>query len=162
LHLSAQFKQGFTYPGIIEPDRMASEPGQTFKTLLHVPQRHNGEIDMSRLPLSRRTEDVLLMSDMEAPVTAIFRNEGFILELDWDRAHLPHCMMWIHDRGLDDPPWNGLFRGLGLEPMASAFDSPWTFSAGDNPLNRQGYSTSVTMDDGQTQEFSLSIAVREA
>jgi hypothetical protein len=68
-------------------------------------------------------------------------------------------MMWIHDRGLDDPPWNGRYRGLGLEPMASAFDGPWEVSAGLNPLNAQGFATAVAVDPATPVEFELSLSV---
>src|SRR5690606_4487834 len=120
LVLSASFEQGFTYPALIEPDRMACEPGQTFTGLERVPERRGGRADLSHLPLAQRVDDVVLLAGMKAPLRGAFLDDGFALTVDWPRNLLPHCLVWIHDRGIDVPPWNGTYRGIGIEPLASA------------------------------------------
>jgi hypothetical protein len=116
-------------------------------------------VDFSRLPLGPVVEDVVLMAGIRSPLIACFSEEGFSLEVDWSRDHLPHCMMWVHDRGLDTPPWGGGYRGVGLEPLASAFDGPWLLSAGANPLERRGYRTCLALEPGSPMLLHLDMAV---
>lgn len=159
LQIDAIFERGFTYPGVIDPDRMACEPGQQFSRLNDAPKRRGGRIDLARLPLGPPTEDVVLLAGMEGPIRASFVDEGFALEIDWSRPTLPHCMMWIHDRGADGKPWGGRYRGLGLEPLAAAFDGPARFSAAPNPLAAAGFATAVdlTPDAATTLTCALSV-----
>jgi hypothetical protein len=162
LAIEASFARGFTYPGVIEPDRMATDPGRLFEALTNVPRRHGGHIDLSRLPLGPPTEDVVLLAGMAGPVRAEFIDEAFVLEIDWSRDALPHCMLWIHDRGLDEKPWNGRYRGLGVEPLAAAFDGPVSLSAGPNPLAGEGFRTALIVAPDHPAELSLALRVEEA
>jgi hypothetical protein len=124
-----------------------------------VPRRRGGRIALDRLPLGPPTEDVVLMAAMRKPVRAKFRDEAFAIEIDWSRHLLPHCMMWIHDRGADTKPWDGRFRGVGIEPLAAAFDGPWDFSAGSNPLSAMGYATALHVRPDTPTLLSCSMAV---
>ena len=159
LALSAPFAQGFTYPAVIEPDRMACEPGRQFADLEHVPKRRGGSVDLSRLPLGPRMDDVVLLAGMKGPLSAAFLDEGFSLTVDWPRDLLPHCLMWVHDRGIDVPPWNGSYRGLGIEPLAAAFDAPWAVSLGENPLAAAGYPTALELSPGLPVELYCELSV---
>jgi len=159
LQLSADFAQGFTYPAVIEPDRMACEPGQKFANLEHVPKRRGGTVDLSRLPFGQQVDDVVLLAGMNGPLRAAFHDDGYELTVDWQRNLLPHCLVWIHDRGIDVPPWNGTYRGIGIEPLASAFDAPWAISAGENPLTRAGYPTALAATAGQPIELFCELSV---
>jgi hypothetical protein len=140
---------------------MACQPGHNFKALSNVPGRFGGMVDLRRLPLGRETEDVVMLAGMRGPLQAHFTGEGFAVRLDWNRALLPHCLLWIHDRGLDSEPWNGSYRGLGIEPAAAAFDGPWDFSAGSNPLNAVGFATSVLLNPDLPLEFRCSLSLSE-
>lgn len=157
--LSASFKQGFTYPAVIEPDRMACEPGQKFDNLEHVPKRRGGTVDLSRLPLGPRVDDVVLLAGMNGPLRASFSDDGYELTVDWPRDLLPHCLVWIHDRGIDVPPWNGTYRGVGIEPLAAAFDAPWAVSLGENPLAKAGFPTALTVHKGQPVELFCELSL---
>jgi hypothetical protein len=159
LHLDADFALGLTYPGIIEPDRMVCEPGKTFTSLARLPGRSGDTVNLLSIPLGPRMEDVVMLAGVREPVRARFIEEGFELEIDWSRTLLPHCMAWIHDRGLDPHPWEGRFRGLGLEPMASAFDGPWELSVGPNPLNALGFATSLLLPAKRPTELHCSLTV---
>jgi hypothetical protein len=159
LELSADFAQGFTYPALIEPDRMACEPGQTFAELRHVPKRRGGSFDLSRLPLGQRVDDVVLLAGMKGSIRGTFLDDGYALTVDWPRHLLPHCLVWIHDRGIDVPPWNGSYRGIGIEPLAAAFDAPWAVSLGENPLTRAGFPTALTVSRGKPIELFCDLSV---
>ena len=159
LELSADFVQGFTYPAVIEPDRMACEPGQKFANLQHVPKRRGGSVDLSRLPIGQRVDDVVLLAGMNGPLRATFRDDGYELTVDWPRHLLPHCLVWIHDRGIDVPPWNGAYRGIGIEPLAAAFDAPWEVSLADNPLTMAGFPTALSVSRGRPVELFCELSV---
>ena len=58
LKIEAGFEIGLTYPGIVEPDRMLAEPGQSFHDLAQVPARHGGMADLTRMPAGE-AEDVV-------------------------------------------------------------------------------------------------------
>ena len=161
LTIEAEFSLGLTYPGIIESDRMVAEPAREFRALAQVPRRHGGTVDLGRLPLGPAIEDVVLMAGMRTPVRANFTREGFCVVLDWNREQLPHCMVWIHDRGIDSEPWAGQYRGVGLEPMAAAFDGPWDLSTKSNPLNAKGYTTAIKLEPNAATRLSCSISVED-
>ncbi|MBL8895510.1 MAG: hypothetical protein JNJ53_12965 [Rhizobiales bacterium] len=159
LVLSASFEKGFTYPALIEPDRMACEPGQTFANLERVPKRRGDTVDLSRLPLGQKVDDVVLLAGMKAPLRGAFLDDGFELTVDWPHDLLPHCLVWIHDRGIDVPPWNGTYRGIGIEPLASAFDAPWAISTGENPLAKAGFPTALQVFKGRPVELFCDLSV---
>ncbi len=161
VEIDTDFAIGLTYPGVIEPDRMVCEPGRMFETLAAVPKRLGGTVDLRKLPLGPATEDVVMLAGVRGAVLAHFSDEHFALEINWSRALLPHCMVWIHDRGSDQEPWSGRFRGLGIEPVASAFDGPWEFSAGSNPLNEMGFATSVLLHPENPTQLHCSLLARE-
>ena len=161
LTLEAEFSLGLTYPGIIESDHMVTEPGKEFNALAQVPQRHSGTVDLGKLPVGPAMEDVVLMAGMRGPVRANFIREGFRVVLDWSREHLPHCMIWIHDRGIDSEPWAGQYRGIGLEPMAAAFDGPWDLSTKSNPLNTKGFPTAIRLEPNAPTKLNCSISIED-
>ena len=161
MKLAANFALGLTYPGTIESDRMVTAPGKQFHSITSVPQRHGGTIDLSRLPLGPAMEDVVLMAGTDGPIHADFVDEGFRVILDWSREHLPHCMLWIHDRGIAAEPWADQYRGVGLEPMAAAFDGPWSLSAKANPLTARGYPTAIRLEPDAPATLLCSISAED-
>lgn len=145
--LDVSFGTGFTYPGIVPPGIMAARPGATFASLAAVPGGE-GPVDLSRLPLDRPVEDVLLLTGVRGPVTARFGDDGSGVILDWDRSVLPSVLLWLSDRALGGDPWRHRYRGLGVEPVAAAFDLPPAISAGPNPLAAAGVRTAVPLEPG--------------
>lgn len=146
LAIEAEFAEGLNYPGVHPHRKTLAAPGGRFRRLDAVPG-HGGQVqDFSALPPGSIIEDNILLAGMRGPVRATFLDEGFRLVTDWDRTHLPHAMLWLHDRATEDTPWHGRYRGLGIEPMAACFDGPWRVSAGDNPLAAAGFPTAVEVD----------------
>jgi hypothetical protein len=80
------------------------------------------------------------------------------IEIDWDSAALPHAMIWLSDRQLSDAPWNGRYRGLGIEPIASAFDFPAAVSTAPNPLSEAGHRTWIDLDPARPLHLSHRIS----
>ena len=148
LRLSVPFAHGLGYPGTVEGGRTVVLPWSGFAALAEVPTA-SGPVDLGRLPLrlprGAPLDDVVQLCGVSGPVTADYLAEGAGVQLDWDRRVLPSLLLWISDRGIDAPPWSGRYRGLGVEPVASAFDLPAAVSAGDNPLTALGHRTCVAL-----------------
>ncbi|MDQ0395710.1 hypothetical protein [Labrys monachus] len=148
LSVAARFDFGLTYPARVPGGGMASAVGRTFERLCAVPAAGGGLVDLSRLPLGPPVEDVVQLCGLRGPVEIRFEHAGAGLRIDWDRSLLPSCQMWISDRALQAPPWSGRYRGLGIEPIASAFDLANAVSLADNPIAERGVKTAVTVEPG--------------
>ncbi|MCW2966292.1 MAG: hypothetical protein JWM71_64, partial [Solirubrobacteraceae bacterium] len=148
LRIVADFDEGFTYPAPVPPGSSRVEPGRRFADLARVPG-HAGEEDLARVPFERPTEEVVQLAGMRGPVRVLFDEEAAGLEVDWDRSVLPSVQLWLSDRALQDEPWNGRYRGLGVEPVASAFDLSNETSTRGNPISDAGYATAVALTAGE-------------
>jgi hypothetical protein len=145
LALGADFAFGLTYPAAVPGGAMVAAIGAEFASLDRVPGRDGTAIDLSRLPLGRPVEDVVQLCGVASPVTIRFEAERAGLSVDWDRTILPSCQLWISDRALSTAPWCGRFSGLGIEPIASAFDFAESVSTAANPISRRGIATTVAL-----------------
>jgi hypothetical protein len=150
LALSADFAFGLTHPAQTAPGQR-----QEFSSLSAVPQP-SGEVDLGHPPLAAANVSVQLCG-MRGPLTATYLDEGAGVELDWDRSLLPSLQIWYTDRGIQGAPWNGQFRGIGLEPIASAFDLNNGVSIGPNPINQRGIPTAVQIHAGQATTIRHSV-----
>jgi hypothetical protein len=152
LRLSVPFEEGWTYPGTVPPGRAAARPGRRFASLHQVPGP-GGPIDLARLPLTASDgephEDFVQLCRVRGPVTAAYLDEGAAARITWDTEVLPSVALWLSDRALPGPPWNGAYRGLGVEPVAAAFDLPDEVSTSANPIADSGTPTSVRLDPGR-------------
>lgn len=148
LRLSANFDVGMTYPAELPPGATRARPGSRFGHLTEVPLRSGGVGDFGILPFSEGAEEVLQLCGGAGPIVAEFIEEGASIEIEWDRTLLPSAQLWISDRMLRDQPWNGRYRGLGIEPIAAAFDLADAVSTSPNPINGEGFATAVVVKQG--------------
>lgn len=160
LTLRVAFRQGVTYPAAVPGGAMLSAIGETFSALAAVPARGGGTVDLSQLPKSRPAEDVVQLCDVAGPVEVDFADEAAALVIDWDRRLLPSCQLWISDRALTDAPWGGRYRGLGIEPIASAFDFATAVSEAANPVRASGTATALAIDPAQPVEIRYRLSAR--
>lgn len=136
--LSADFAFGLTHPRQTAPGQV-----QEFADLAAVPQG-DALVDLSHPPLQQANLNVQLCG-LRGPITATYHDQGAGFVLDWDRTLLPSLQIWHTDRGIDGPPWNGQYRGLGLEPIAAVFDLHDDASTGNNPINARGVATAIVI-----------------
>lgn len=136
LHLSGEFDFGMVHPGY---------GGQVFDSLNAIP-RPGGTVDLSRVPLDPTADLNVQLCGMRGPMRAIYPDEGAGVELDWDRDLLPSVQIWHTDGGIKPAPWHGTYRGIGVEPVASAFDLGAKVSCGPNPINLRGVATHIQID----------------
>ena len=155
LMLDARYAFGMTYPASLPPGISRVSRGRQFEALNAVPTP-DGVIDYSTLPKQEPTEELMMLCQVRGPVTARYLHERCFFRLTWDTDVLPSCLLWPSDRSLTDPPWERRFRGVGIEPIAAAFDASCEVSIEDNPLNRAGVSTAVSI----TPDRPLSIRYR--
>ena len=148
LRVDVPFTVGHTYPGVVPPGAAAARPGSTFSFLRAVPGVEDDVVDLARLPLGRPVEDVVLLAGLTGPVVLRFDDDRSGAVLDWDRAVLPSLLLWISDRALGGDPWDHRYRGLGVEPIAAAFDLPPETSTAANPLSDAGIRTAVGLEPG--------------
>lgn len=135
LRLEAEFDFGLVHPRHVEGD-------QEFSSLGAVP-RAEGAVDLGQAPLHSRKNLNVQLCGMRSPIRATWLDERAAIVLDWDRTLLPSLQIWHTDRGIEGAPWHGQYRGLGLEPIAAAFDLNDAISTGPNPINRRGVPTAI-------------------
>lgn len=151
LELAADFDFGLVHPGQAQSGRAE------FADLSAVPFA-GGRLDMAHLPLQAIANLNVQLCGMQGSVTATYRDEGAGVVLDWDRTLLPSLQIWHTDRGIEGAPWHGQYRGLGLEPIAAAFDFQDAVSTAPNPINQRGVATAVALERGQATTIRHSLA----
>jgi hypothetical protein len=145
IEIRADFWAGLAYPARVKGGGMLCRIGAQFDTLNAVPGADGGVLDLSRLPKPRSIEDNLQLCGVSTPVEIIYHAENAGVRVDWDRVILPSCQIWISDRALREPPWEGRYRGLGIEPVASAFDLSSAYSTRSNPIADAGFATAISL-----------------
>ena len=136
LHIDANFAFGLTHPAY---------GGAEFSRLDRV-RGSAGIVDLSHVPLLPRADINAQLCGMLGPLRATYLDEGAGLEIDWDRALLPSLQIWHTDRGIGGAPWHNAYRGIGLEPVASAFDLDSSVSCAPNPISARGVATAIQID----------------
>jgi hypothetical protein len=144
IEIRADFNAGLTYPARVKGGGMICEIGVQFDQLNAVPAAAGGTLDLSLLPKPYPIEDNLQLCG-SGPVEVIYHAEGAGVRVDWDRAILPSCQIWISDRALRASPWEGRYRGLGIEPVASVFDLSNAYSNKCNPIADAGFATAIKL-----------------
>jgi hypothetical protein len=142
LAIEATFEFGLTYPAKVPPGISRVVAGQHFRRLESIPGIHGDRVDYSRMPKGAPTEEMLMLCAVRGPVVVRFLEEGAACYLSWDTSTLPSCMLWLSDDAFTAPPWSG-FRGLGVEPIAAAFDASREVCIRSNPINELGVATAV-------------------
>ena len=159
LSIEVPFTTGFTYPGRIDPGLGPTAPWREFTSLSSIPARDGGVVDFSRVPLETPVQDNVLLAGVTGPVHARFADTGTHVTIEWDRALVPNLMLWLSDGVIDEEPWNGRYRGLGVEPLAAAFDFADSVSIAANPLTERGVRTAIDVATARPLVIRHSIAV---
>ena len=138
------------------------QPNVRFSDPADAPLEAGGSLDLTRLPLTQNTEELVLLCNVEEPRICLDNlEEGYRVTLEWDLDYLRHCMLWISNRGRAFAPWNGRNLCLGVEPVTSAFDLGTQISAVENPLTVSGVPTAVALEAGRTYTIQHSISVTQ-
>ncbi|SDM89052.1 hypothetical protein [Actinomyces ruminicola] len=114
--------------------------------LEHVRDLEGRTWDFTRLPLDAEIEELLqLVGVDDGRVELHDLGAGHTTTLTWDKRILPHCVLWVSNRGRQAEPWNGRNLCLGVEPVCAAFDLGVGPSLAGNPVRALGAPTSVQL-----------------
>lgn len=142
------FREGWTYPGTVEPGAPLFAIDQRFTELSAVPLRSGGTLDASQVPLPFDTEELLQLNGLDH-IALSNHDEGYRVRLDWDGEIFPSVLLWISNRGRKAAPWNGRHLALGMEPICSPFGLGPAAARTDNPMARRGTATARDFAAGE-------------
>ena len=110
-----------SYPAPVEPGVSIVLPGH-IATSLHALPTESGPLDVTQLPLSAPTEEILQIAGCQPPFVLRYETSGADVLLDWNADELPDVLLWISNGGRTYAPWDGRNFALGVEPANSFFD----------------------------------------
>lgn len=145
----ADFENGRTYPGEVEPAAPLFATDTVFASLGAVPGRDGSAIDASRLPFAQDSEELLQLNGIDGSVALANEPEGYRVRLTWQKEHFPSLLLWISNRGRKMEPWNGRHLALGMEPICSPFGLGPATAVADNPVARSGTPTARDFAAGE-------------
>ncbi|MDX8533015.1 hypothetical protein RFM41_14390 [Mesorhizobium sp. VK25A] len=137
------FDEGRTYPHDVEPGAELFARNKTFFELTAVPARSGNTIDASRLPLAAATEELLQIEGVGGMAALANHEDGYRVELSWQKEHFPSLLLWYSNRGRKAAPWNGRHVAIGIEPICSAFGLGPATALADNPIAQSGIATAL-------------------
>lgn len=111
-----------TYPMQPEPGVSRLKPNQSASSLRALPVEGGVSLDLTRLPLPFKTEELLQLVNCEPPLVLRYPGQHAEVLLDWETEHLPDALLWISNGGRSHAPWSGTHYALGIEPNNSCFD----------------------------------------
>jgi galactose mutarotase-like enzyme len=154
-----KFREGRTYPGIVEPGATAFAVNRSFSDLTAVPAWGGGLRDASRLPLDGQFEELIQLNGIEGRAAVTYPFEGFRARIEWDPEVFPSLLLWISNKGRSAPPWLGRHFALGMEPVRSPFGLGPGTAATANPLNQSGTPTARLFRAGEVLETRYRLSV---
>lgn len=129
------YAQAHTYPMPAEPGVSRLQPGRCAASLESLPLAGGGTLDLTRLPLPFKTEELLQLECCKPPFVLRYPALGAEVALDWDVGALPDALLWVSNGGRGQAPWSGRHYALGIEPDNSCFDlSRVATPPADHPL----------------------------
>ena len=150
-----------SFPGDVDETALIA-PNQFAPRWNTVRARDGTMLDMSRVPLSRSTEDLLQVIGPSGEASLWNTAEGYRVRLEWNAEHFPSALLWFSNRGRQMAPWNGRHLALGVEPICSAFDLGQQISAADNPISARGVPTARQFHGGERFVTHYRISVETA
>lgn len=140
------FRDAWTSPGPPYESIQAFAPNRRFHDLQRAPARGGGHLDATRFPLAVEAEDLIQLNGVSGRFDLDLQGDHCRVTLEWNPEHFPSVLLWISNRGLRTPPWNGQHVALGIEPVCSAFGLGFEATRNDNPLSRSGVKTAIDFE----------------
>ena len=137
------FDEGRTYPHDVEPGASLFARNKTFFELISVPTRGGDTIDASRLPLVADTEELLQIEGVDGTAALVNHEDGYRVQLSWQKEHFPSLLLWYSNRGRKAAPWNGRHVAIGIEPICSPFGLGPATALAANPVAQSGIATAL-------------------
>ncbi len=127
--VEAAFGHGRTFPALFEPGVSQLAVGARFDSLEALPLANGSTRPLAELA-RETTEEAAQIFDVGGRVSLSYPRRGYRVHLDWNPADFPTCLFWLSAAGRASKPWNGRFRGIGVEPLAASFGEDGVGKAG--------------------------------
>lgn len=117
-----------------------------FVDTIRAPRARRSSRDLTRLPLSEDTEEIVLVAHPASPRLALDNHEaGHRVFLEWNADAPEHVLLWFRRRGRPSEPWAGGNVCRGVEPVTAAVDLGTSVSVSQNRLAAEGIRTAVEL-----------------
>jgi len=149
---------GMTCPGLFsrptQREYQALEPGRQWTHLTAVPRawKDAADADLTRLPADPGFADLVQLCQEPADplgtpawVTVAVPSQGYLWFAFKNADVLNSTLLWLENRGRHGHPWNGRNQCIGIEDVTACFADGLAASLSENPLNRQGVTTSLAL-----------------
>lgn len=116
------WSHGETFPVTFEPGVSRLAPGARFDDADALPLADGGTVSFGAL-LAETTEEAFQLYGVDGALRIVYPQLGHAVRLEWRAEDYPTCLFWISTGGRTAKPWNGRFRGFGVEPLNARFDA---------------------------------------
>lgn len=114
------FGNGETFPIVFEPGVSRLAPAARFSAMAALPLAAGGAVSFGAL-LNETTEEAFQLFGVDGALRVAFPDSGYAVRLNWNPVDFPTCLFWLSTGGRLNKPWNGRFRGFGVEPLNAGF-----------------------------------------
>ncbi len=121
VRVEGAFTNGETFPVVFEPGVSRLAPAARFTTPEALPCADGGTIAFGRL-LNETTEEAFQLFGVDGTLRVVYPHSGYAVRLAWNPADFPTVLFWISTGGRPQRPWQGRFRGFGVEPLDARFE----------------------------------------
>jgi hypothetical protein len=129
------YSHGETFPTVFEKDISTLAIGERFGNLDELPRADGSAISLSDLA-SGTAEEGFQLFGVDGVVSLEYPQRGFRARLEWSARDFPTCLFWVSAAGRQHRPWNGRFRGMGVEPLAATFGTDGCPKSGPGNFTR--------------------------
>lgn len=150
----------YSFPVDFEVGVSKLNPDTKFTDLAKAPTKDSQTLDLTTLPFDFVGEEVTQLCQVQGKLSLENLSEAYTATLEWNEKDFGNCLLWFSNGGRGGFPFEGKFRGLGVEPNAAAFGVGSPISASkDNPLAKLGAKTSVAFKANEVWQTTYSISI---
>jgi len=122
LRIEGGWSHGETFPVTFEPGVSRLAAGARFEDARALPLAGGGAVSFGDL-LNEMTEEAFQLFGVDGALRIVYPQAGHAVRLEWRAEDYPTCLFWISTGGRTGKPWNGRFRGFGVEPLNARFEA---------------------------------------
>lgn len=122
VRIEGAYDHGETFPVTFEPGVSRLAAAARFDDVAALPLADGGTTAFGDL-LGETTEEAFQLFGVDGDLRIVYPRSGHVVRLGFDAAGFPTCLFWISTGGRTNRPWNGRFRGFGVEPLNARFEA---------------------------------------
>ncbi len=120
LRVEGAYSHVLTFPAVFEPGVSRLAAGLRVTDISSLPLADGGTSSLSEL-CQAGTEEAFQLFGVDGTLRLVYPLAGYAVRLEWDPVAFPTCLFWLSGGGRKQRPWNGQFKGLGVEPLDARF-----------------------------------------